>query len=105
VIVTLTREAEADLEAIGDYIAADNPARAATFVQELVDRIARLGDMPRAFPLVPRYEHTGVRRLPYGNYLIFYRVAKTRVEILHILNGARDYEPLLFPDGWLPPES
>lgn len=96
-IVTLTREAEADLEAIGDYIAADNPARAVTFVRELVGRLALLSNMPRAFPLVPRYEHTGVRRLPYGNYLIFYRVAETQVEILHILNGARDYEPLLFP--------
>ena len=68
-------------------------------MQELVGRIARLGDMPRAFPLVPRYEHTGVRRLPHGNYLIFYRVAETQVEILHILNGAQNYEPLLFPGG------
>ena len=33
-IVVLTDEAEADLESIGDYIAANNPA---PFVQELRD--------------------------------------------------------------------
>jgi hypothetical protein len=25
----------------------------------------------RAYPLVPRYEQTGVRRRPYENYLVF----------------------------------
>ena len=34
-IVEITAEAEADLEAIGDYIARDNPARAVSFVREL----------------------------------------------------------------------
>lgn len=72
--VVFSAEAESDLERIGDYIAADNPLRAVSFVNELVKRCERLSDMPRAYPLVPRYEHTNVRRLPNGNYLIFYRV-------------------------------
>lgn len=96
-IVVLTDEAKADLERIGDFIAADNPRRAETFVVELLDRCSRLAEMPRAYPLVPRYEQTGVRRRPYENYLVFYRVTGTRVEILHILNGAQDHEPILFP--------
>lgn len=98
-IVVITREAETDLERIGDYIAADNPLRAQTFVRELVERCLNLGEMPRAFPLVPRYEHSGVRRRPYGDYLIFYRVGADRVEVLHVLHGAMNYELLLFPDG------
>ncbi len=53
---------------------------------------------PRAFPLVPRYEHTGVRRRPHGDYLIFYRVGADVVDILHVLNGAQNYEAILFPD-------
>ncbi|MBD1549524.1 type II toxin-antitoxin system RelE/ParE family toxin [Roseibium aggregatum] len=97
-IVVITREAEADLEQIGDFIALDNPLRAITFVQELVERCLALKDMARAFPLVPRYEHTGVRRRPFGEYLIFYRVGAEAVEVLHILNGTTHYEPLLFPD-------
>jgi toxin ParE1/3/4 len=54
--------------------------------------------MPRAYPLVPRHENSGVRRVPHGDYLIFYRVTADTVEILHILHGARDYEPIMFPD-------
>jgi toxin ParE1/3/4 len=65
---------------------------------ELRRRCEALSDMPRCFPLVPRYKHLGIRRRPYGNYLIFYRVLNDTVEILHVLYGARDYEPILFPN-------
>ncbi len=54
--------------------------------------------MPSAFPLVPRYEQHGIRRRPYGRYLIFYRIEDDRVSILHFLRGAIDYEPLLFSE-------
>lgn len=97
-IVFITAEAEADLERIGDHIAKDNPQRAISFIHELVDRCERLAETPRGFALIPRYEHTGVRRRPYGNYLIFYRVSEDRIEILHILNGAQDFENILFLD-------
>jgi plasmid stabilization system protein ParE len=96
-IVVITDEAEADLERIGDYIAADNPRRAATFVQELLTLCRHLSDMPRAYPLVPRYGHTGVRRRTYGDYLIFYRINGDAIEVLHILNGAMNFEAILFP--------
>lgn len=96
--VVIAAEAVSDLEHIGDYIAVDNPVRAESFVRELLGRCYALADMPRAFPLVPRYEHTGVRRRPYGDYLIFYRVGADVVDILHVLNGAQNYEAILFPD-------
>jgi addiction module RelE/StbE family toxin len=99
VIVLITAQAEADLERIGDYIAEDNPQRAASFIHEMLERCERLVETPNGFSLVPRYEHTGVRRRPYGNYLIFYRVGEDRIEILHILNGAQDFESILFPEG------
>lgn len=96
-IVVITDEAEADLEHIADYIAADNPVRAQSFVRELVNHCLDLSDMPRAFPLVSRYERTGVRRRVFGEYLIFYRIGDSSIEILHILNGAMNYEAILFP--------
>jgi len=95
VIVTLAREAEADLEAIGDYIARDNPTRAVTFVEEIVERCERLGQRPYAFALVPRYTHLGIRKRTFGSYVIFYRVTDDIVEILHVLNAARDYDTIL----------
>jgi len=95
--VVFSREAEVDLEEIGDYIAKNNARRALIFVRDLRAVALRLSDMPHAFPLVPRYEHHGIRRRPVGNYLIFYRVGDARILIVHIVHGARDYESLLFP--------
>jgi toxin ParE1/3/4 len=97
-VVIITGPAEADLENIADYIAAQNPIRALSFVRELRDRCDALADAPRAYPLVPRYEHFGIRRRPHGNYLIFYRVDDETIEVVHILHGARDYQRLLFPE-------
>ena len=96
--VVITDAAIEDLQAIGDYIAERNPARADSFIEELPRRCERLGTTPRAWPLVPRYESYGVRRRVFGNYLIFYRIADDVVEVIHVLHGARDYEPLLFPE-------
>lgn len=97
--VVLTAEAEADLERIGDHIAADNPGRAATFVRDLVQRCLSLADMPKAFPLAQAHAHTGIRRRPYGSYAIFYRVGDDKVEILHILNSAQDVDRILFSEN------
>jgi plasmid stabilization system protein ParE len=94
--VVITAEAEANLETIGDTIARDNPVRALSFVRELCRDIA---DMPQAWPVVPRYEHHGIRRRVHGRYLIFYRIGADHITILHILNGAMDVEAILFPDG------
>jgi plasmid stabilization system protein ParE len=96
--VDITSAAEADLEAIADYIARDNPVRALSFVRELYERCLIIAEMPEAWPIVPRYEHHGIRRRVHGRYLIFYRLNNDRITILHVLNGAMDVEALLFPE-------
>lgn len=96
--VVLTDVAYTDLLRIGAAIRVDNPRRAATFVAELYECCQSLSSMPRAFPLLPDWTDRGVRRRPYGNYLIFYRINGELIEILHVLHGARDYEAILFPD-------
>jgi plasmid stabilization system protein ParE len=98
VIVVLTPEAEFDLETIAQYIAGDSVTRALSFMHELREKCLGLAAAPRGYPLVPRYEHLGIRRRPFGNYLIFYRIGVDAIEVLHILHGARDYEILLFPE-------
>ena len=98
-IVEITATAEADMEAIGDYIAHDNPARAVTFIRELYQCCMELADMPLAWPIVPRYEQHGIRRRVHGRYLIFYRISPERITVLHVLNGGMDVEAILFPKG------
>ncbi len=98
-VVVLAAAAYADLAAIGDFIGRDNPVRAASFVDELLDKCERLADAPEAFPVVARYKTQKVRRRAFRDYLIFYRVGLAEIEILHILHGARSYENLLFPEA------
>lgn len=96
--VVLTAKAVRDLEAIGDRIFKDNPERALSFVEELRACCLSLKEQPRAWPVVPRYEALGIRRRLHRGYLIFYRISAERIEVIHILHGARHYEPLLFPE-------
>lgn len=96
-IVELTAEAEGDLEAIGDYIARDNPVRAISLIGELREACRGLADLPHGFPLVERFGSLGVRRRLHGNYLIFYRVDADRIIVIHVLHGAQDYGAILFP--------
>ena len=95
--LVLTKEAEGALFFIGDYIAQDNPSRALSFVEELERRCVALLDQPRAYPLVPRHEASGIRRAVHERYLIFYRVDPGSVVVLHILASEMDYERLRFP--------
>ena len=78
----LTADARNDLLAIARHIAADNPVQAMTFVAELEDCAIRLGEMPRAFPLVPRYEQHG----------ILYAVRSDRIIVYRFLGPGRDHD-------------
>jgi plasmid stabilization system protein ParE len=98
-IVRFTPGAKADLVRIADFIAADNPARALTFVDELEASCRALAEFPRRYPLVERYAEQGVRHRVHGNYLILYRVEEGAVVVLRIVHGATDYIPLLFPEA------
>jgi len=93
----ISTAARADLAAIEDYIAVDNPTRAASFVDELVDRCEDLKMQPKRFALVAPFRRAGIRRRPYRDYLIFYRIVGDTVEVLRIIYGARQWELLLGP--------
>lgn len=96
--VIISDHAEADLDEIVESIKRQNPAAAARVLDQLQQACLGLGGMPFSFGLVPRYEERGVRRRIVSNYLVFFRVHADRVEVLHVLHGARDYGRSLFPD-------
>ena len=81
--------AKDDLLEIALYIAQDNPVRALSFVDELETQCLRLGQA--AGSGAPRPElGEGVRMLPHGRYLIFYREHASMLRIERIMHGARD---------------
>jgi plasmid stabilization system protein ParE len=69
--VIFSAAARDDLARIAQHIAKDGPRRANEFVLALRLRAKQIADMPRAYPLVPRYERTGIRRRVWRDYLIF----------------------------------
>lgn len=89
-------EAQADLAAIGAYVA----ERAGdTVAHNLLDRI-RLGiesmaDFPGSCQLVPELG-ADLRRLVIGRYSIFYRFDDQTIFIVRVLHGARDITAKLF---------
>jgi toxin ParE1/3/4 len=85
--VFFTEAAESDLEAIGDWIAKDNPARAATFVRELRRSCVDIGPRPHTYSFVEHRRNDGIRRKVHRNYLIFYRIWRDAVEILLVLQA------------------
>ncbi len=86
-----------DLISIFDWIAHDNPAHAAAFVDKIDQRIGSLKKHP-FLGRVPRNEklkNTGYRVLVVESYLVFYMVRGKTVEIHRILYGSRNLEDIV----------
>jgi len=85
--------ATADLDEIWLYIALDDPEAADKFVATFTSQFSRLASMP----LLRRSREEllpGLRSLPLGRYVIFYRTTERGIEITRVLHGARDFPPL-----------
>ena len=83
--------ARQDLNEIWSYIAGDSPEAATRFV----DSIERQCESLVSFSNRGRVRNElgrGLRSIPFGNYLIFYRPAGNQVEIVRVLSGYRDLE-------------
>lgn len=83
-----------DIEAIGDFIAADDPTRAVSFIEELIALGARIAERPRAFQrrddLAP-----GLRQAVHDRYLILFTIDADRVVVERVVHGARRLEDLI----------
>jgi len=85
----LTRKARSAVLDIWRYIANDNEAAADRFIDRLIQQFRLLGEMPH----IGRQRdelRAGYRSFPVGEYVIFYRVATPRVQIMNIVHGRRD---------------
>lgn len=86
--VTISPPAFAAIEEIGAYIERDNPARARSFVDELIEACYDLSDFPRRYPAVPQFGPNAHKRT-VRNYLIIYDVLENRVEVTAVRHAAR----------------
>jgi len=88
--VIWTEPALADLEAIADYIALENPAAASALVQRIVQHVRQLIDHPESGSR-PRElgSRTRYRQIVEPPCRIFYRYDGKHVYILHAMRTER----------------
>lgn len=92
-----TTGARHDLTDIWVFIAEDSIDAADAWVAQLDAAIQRLAEFPGIGR--PRDDiAAGLRVLPIGDYLIFYRFSNVAVEILRVFHGMRDVERIMRGD-------
>lgn len=89
--------AQQDLLDVIDYLNTLSKETALSYYDRLVNEIASLSTMPERCPR-PRdlaLAAKGYRYLVVGNYLVFYAIVGSVVQIRRILYARRDYKQLL----------
>jgi toxin ParE1/3/4 len=89
----LSLQAHTDLQDIWLFIAQDNDVAADRFIDRILQTCQRLARTPRIGR--PREELAiGLRSHAFEKYLIFYRIAKSGIEVARVLSGYRDIDSL-----------
>jgi toxin ParE1/3/4 len=84
-----TEPALADLDAIADYIALDNPAAASRLVQRVFESVERLERFPSSGKRPPELPRTSYRELVVTPCRVFYRVEGDNVFLLYVMRAER----------------
>jgi toxin ParE1/3/4 len=93
--VIWTEPALADLEAIADYIALDNPEAASRLVQRVIQHVEQLADHPRSGSKLPEFKGWRYRQIVEPPCRAIYRHEKDRVHVLHVVRGERLLDQVL----------
>lgn len=96
-LITYLPVARQDLVDIFDYLACQNLEAARILLQTVDQTVRHLADLPLsgAIPKDRRLKLLGYRMVIIGNYLVFYVVSDTVVEIRRVLHGSHNYSFLL----------
>ncbi len=79
----------ADLDAIADYIALENPAAAARLVMRVFAHIEQLADQPQSGSYLPELGKARYRQIVEPPCRIFYRFDQHSVFIVHVMRSER----------------
>ena len=97
--VIWTEPAVQDLDSIAEYIALDNPAAARELVQEVFDKIERLGIFPQSGRVTPELPNSVYREVVVSPCRIFYREDEKRVLVLCVMREERQLRAFMLGHG------
>ena len=96
--LVFTPQSEDDINAIFDFIAADHPRRALSYIEDIRQACRNLRHTPLIGTERPDLR-PGVRILPlWRRVTIVYELPSDRVRILRIFTSGRDYETIMGGD-------
>ena len=88
-IVIWAREALEKLSEIEEFIGTDNPERAETFINYLIERGESISQNPKIGRTVREILNPEIREIIVKKYRIVYRIKKDKIEILTVFEGHR----------------
>ena len=97
--VVLTNRFAKNLQAMGDYIAADNPRRALSWLEEVEAKVLKLDHFPEAHPHARENDNHAVelRQLLFGKgrykYRVIFTIRDSEVVVLDIRHASREGHP------------
>ena len=87
--IVWSEPALADLDAIADYIALDNPSAASDLVRRVFAHTDQLAEHPRSGPKLSELPGWRYRQISEPPCRVIYRCEKDRVLILHVVRAER----------------
>jgi toxin ParE1/3/4 len=84
-----TEPALSDLDAVADYIALDNPAAAANFVERVFKSVERLEQFPHSGKCPSELPESPYREVVVSPCRVFYRIEGDAVFLLHVMRSER----------------
>jgi len=95
--------ADAEIDALADYIAADSQDTAARFLDAVQKAFNLIGEQPgigsKRYAHLPLWEDLRLWRVPgFERHLIFYIERPDHIDVLRVLHGARDIPAALTDD-------
>jgi len=87
--VVWTEPALADLDAIADYIALDNPQAARELVRRVFRHVGQFVTHPLSGPKLPEFKGWRYRQIVERPCRVIYRHEKGVVHVVHVVRGER----------------
>lgn len=91
--VIWTEPALAELDAIADYIALDNPQAARQLVQRVFRHVEQLADHPKSGSKPAELKGWRYRQIVEPPCRVFYRQERSKVFILYVMRGEQLLRP------------
>lgn len=89
--VVWTPEADADLDAIKEFVSRVSETAATRLVDRITRRTHQLSDFPWSGRVVPEYQVELLRELIEGDYRVVDEVFSDRIEIVGVSHGHRQF--------------